>query len=173
LVRERSTRAVTTLGVGPIANALLSLLSSIVGGLLVLTGQYFTRRAEDRRQWLLKLHESAAELATSYLQEAALINDARRSGTAKNDVPTTTYVVDRQKALGRFRALPWAPMFEPERRSMGARIEQLWHVWDDPDDIFRQAYDDARDSVATFTSSVGQHLLTRTGRRSPSRTHKV
>src|SRR6185436_11240900 len=50
-----------------IANALVSLLSSIVGGTLVLLGQFFTRRADDRRQWLLRLHEAAGDLATSYL----------------------------------------------------------------------------------------------------------
>ena len=145
--------------VSSIASALLSLLSSIVGGVLVLAGQYFTRRAEDRRQWLLRLHEAAADLAVSYLQEAALVNDSRRSGMSKNDVPTTTYVVDRQKALGRLQALPWGWTFESERRGMGSAIEKLWRVWDDSDDEFDRAYDDARSAVATFTSSVGQRLL--------------
>jgi hypothetical protein len=42
---------------------------------------------------------------------------------------------------------------------MGSAIEKLWRVWDDPDDEFQQAYDDARAAVATFTSSVGQRLL--------------
>ncbi len=68
------TNVVPATEVSPIASALLSLLSSIVGGVLVLAGQYFARRAEDRRQWLLRLHEAAADLATSYLQEAALVN---------------------------------------------------------------------------------------------------
>jgi hypothetical protein len=151
--------------VGSIAGALLSLFSSIVGGVLVLAGQYFARRAEDRRQWLLRLHEAAADLATSYLQEAALVNDSRRSGMAEKDVATTTYVVDRQKALGRFRTLPWGSVFEPERRSMGAAIEKLWLAWDDPDDEFQRAYDDARSAVVAFTSSVGHYLLRRRGRR--------
>jgi hypothetical protein len=145
--------------VSPIAGAVLSLLSSIVGGVLVLTGQYFARRAEDRRQWLLRLHEAAADLATSYLQEAALVNDSRRSGKQKNDVASTTYVVDRQKALGRFRALPWAAMFESERTTMGSAIRKLWRLWDEPDDEFQRAYDDVRTAVAIFTSAVGQRLL--------------
>jgi hypothetical protein len=151
--------------VGSIASALLSLLSSIVGGVLVLAGQYFARRAEDRRQWLVRLHEAAADLATSYLQEAALVNDSRRAGKAKKDVATTTYVVDRQKALGRFRALPWGSVFERERISMGEAIDKLWFAWDDPDDEFQRAYKDARSAVAAFTSSVGQHLLSQRGRR--------
>jgi hypothetical protein len=140
------------------ANALLSLLSSIVGGTLVLAGQFFARRAEDRRQWLLRLHEAAADLATSYLQEAALVNDARRSGKAMKHVPTTTYVVDRQKALGRFRALPWGSAFEPERQRMGGAVTALWRAWDDGDEDFQQAYNEVRSAVADFTSAVGRHL---------------
>lgn len=151
--------------VGSIGGALLSLVSSIVGGVLVLAGQYVAGRAEDRRQWLLRLHEAAADLATSYLQEAALVNDSRRSGKAAKDVAATTYVVDRQKALGRFRTLPWGSAFERERASMGAAIEKLWRAWDNPDDEFRRAYDDVRSAVAAFTSSVGDHLLDRRGRR--------
>jgi hypothetical protein len=153
--------------VDSIANAILSLLSSIVGGTLVLAGQYFTRRAEDRRLWLLRLHEAAADLATSYLQEAALVNDSRRSGKAKQDIETTTYVVDRQKALGRFRALPWGSAFESERQRMGAMIQRLWSAWDDQDDEFQQAYDDLRSSVAAFTSVVGRQLLNQRRRIRP------
>jgi hypothetical protein len=150
--------------VGSIANALLSLISSIVGGALVLTGQFFARRVEDRRQWLLRLHEAAADLATSYLQEAAVVNDARRSGRMMNDVPTTTWVVDRQKALGRFRSLPWGSAFEHERQLMGAAINRLWAAWEDGDDEFQQAYNDARSAVATFSSAVGRHLLSQSSR---------
>jgi hypothetical protein len=150
-------------GVGSIASALLSLLSSIIGGVLVLAGQHFARQAEDRRHWLLRLHEAAADLATSYLQEAALVNDSRRSGMAVKDVATTTYVVDRQKALGRFRTLPWGTVFEHERQRMGAAIADLWRTWEEPDDEFQHAYVEVRDAVAAFTSAVGQHLLNRKG----------
>ncbi|MET3421868.1 hypothetical protein BJ973_001080 [Actinoplanes tereljensis] len=149
------------------ANALLSLLSSIVGGTLVLAGQFFARRAENRRQWLLRLHEAAADLATSYFQEAALVNDARRSGKAMNEVPATTYVVDRQKALGRFRALPWGSDFETERQRMGGAVTALWRAWDDEDEDFQHAYDEVRGAVADFTGAIGRHLSGRPAR--PSR----
>jgi hypothetical protein len=151
--------------VGSMANALLSLLSSIVGGTLVLAGQFFARRAEDRRQWLLRLHEAAADLATSYFQEAALVNDARRSGKAMKEVPNTTYVVDRQKALGRFRALPWGSAFEPERQRMGGAVTALWRAWDEDED-FERAYEEVRGAVADFTGAVGRHLSGRSDRSS-------
>lgn len=130
----------------------------------MLTGQFFARRAEDRRQWLLRLHEAAADLATSYLQEAAVVNDARRSGKMMTEVPTTAYVVDRQKALGRFRALPWGSAFEPERERMGSAVTRLWAAWKDDDDDFQLAYNDVRSSVATFTSAVGRRLLSHSSR---------
>jgi hypothetical protein len=115
------------------------------------------------------LHEAAADLATSYLQEAALVNDARRSGKAMKDVPTTTYVVDRQKALGRFRALPWGSAFESERQRMGGAVAALWRAWDDGDEDFQRAYNEVRGAVADFTSAVGRHLSGRSEKSSRPR----
>jgi hypothetical protein len=102
-----------------IANAVLSIVSSVIGGGLVLAGQFFVKRAEDKRVWLIRLQEAASDLATSYLQEAATVNDRRRAGTEMSRVETATYVVDRQKALGRFRTLPWSSDFEAQRRASG------------------------------------------------------
>jgi hypothetical protein len=68
---------------------------------------------------------AAADQATSYLQEAALVNDARPSGKAMKDVPTTTYIIDRQKVLGRLRALPWGSAFKPERQRMPPKTRTL------------------------------------------------
>ena len=95
-----------------IANAVLSIVSSIIGGGLVLAGKFFVKRAEDRRVWLIRLQEAASDLATSYLQEAATVNDRRRAGTDMSRVEPATYVVDRQKARGRVRTLPWSSDFE-------------------------------------------------------------
>lgn len=88
-----------------IANVVLSIVSSIIGGGLVLAGQFLVKRAEDKRVWLIRLQEAATDLATSYLQEAATANDRRRPGTDMSRVETATYMVDRQKALGRCRTL--------------------------------------------------------------------
>jgi hypothetical protein len=101
-----------------VTNAVLSIVSSIIGGGLVLAGQFFVKRAEDKRVWLIRLQEAASDLATSYLQEAATVNDRRRAGAGRSQVATATYVVDRQKALGRFRTPPW--------RSDSRRIARPW-----------------------------------------------
>ena len=138
--------------------ALLTLLSSIVGGILVLAGQYLARRAEDRRHWLTRLQEAAGEYATSFLEEGARINDARRAGKSKDEVVTTTYIVDRQRALGRLLTLPWASSFESQRHAMGKCIEHLWVAWDESDKEFQQAYDESRATVRAFTSTIGELL---------------
>jgi hypothetical protein len=66
--------------------AALSLASSVLGGLLVLAGQFVTRRAEDRRQWRIRLHEAAADLATSYSQERARLQLDRRRGASGSTI---------------------------------------------------------------------------------------
>ena len=142
-----------------IANAVLSIVSSIIGGGLVLAGQFFVKRAEDKRVWLIRLQEAASDLATSYLQEAATVNDRRRAGTDMSRVETATYVVDRQKALGRFRTLPWSSDFEAQRQAMGKTIEGVWRAWGESDDEFQLAYKNARAAASEFMATVGALIL--------------
>jgi hypothetical protein len=142
-----------------VANAVLSIVSSIIGGGLVLAGQFFVKRAENKRVWLIRLQEAAGDLATSYLQEAATANDRRRSGVDLDQVETATYVVDRQKALGRFRTLPWSSDFESHRQAMGRGIEAVWRAWYESDEEFQLAYKSARAAVSEFMAAVGAHIL--------------
>jgi len=146
-------------GAGVVANALLSIISAIIGGGLVLAGQLVIKRAEDKRVWLIRLQEAASDLATSYLQEAAIANDRRRAGAEVSQVETATYTVDRQKALGRFRTLPWSSEFEGLRQAMGHGIEGVWRAWDESDDEFHLAYKIARAAVADFMAAVGAQIL--------------
>jgi len=109
--------------------------------------------------WLIRLQEAASDLATSYLQEAATVNDRRRAGADISRVETATYVVDRQKALGRFRTLPWSSDFEAQRQAMGRTIEGVWRAWGESDDEFRLAYKDARAAASEFMAAVGALIL--------------
>jgi hypothetical protein len=138
--------------------AALSLASSILGGLLVLAGQYFTRRAEDRRQWRIRLHEAAADLATSYSQERARLQLDRRRGESGSTIDEKTFAVDRQRALGRFRTLPGGSEFEPEIARMAQTIEALWDAWNASDDQFEQAREDASVAVRGFAERVRNYL---------------
>jgi hypothetical protein len=141
-----------------VTDAVLSIVSSVVGGSLVLAGQFMAGRIEDRRAWLIRLHEAASDLATSYLQETAILNDRRRAGRDIAEVEATTYVVDRQKALGRFRTLPGSAQFETERLAMGQAIDGLWQAWTAPDDEFQRRYKQARAATASFTTAVAAFL---------------
>jgi hypothetical protein len=87
------------------------------------------------------------------------VNDARRGGKTISDLPATTYVADRQKALGRFRTLPWAEGLEPQRKQMGQAIQRLWAQWDGSDEEFQRAYDDARASAFAFMATTGAKLI--------------
>jgi hypothetical protein len=148
-----------------VGDAVLSIVSSVIGGSLVLAGQIVARRAEDRRTWLIRLHEAASDLATSYLQETAALNDRRRAGRDITEVEAATYVVDRQKALGRFRTLPGSAQFETQRLAMGHAIDALWQAWTSPDDEFQRQYKHARTATASFTAAVAASLDRRHVRR--------
>ena len=130
-----------------VANAVLSIVSSVIGGGLVLAGQFFVKRAENKWVWLIRL------------QEAAAANDRRRAGVDITQVETATYVVDRQKALGRFRTLPWSSDFEAHRQAMGHGIEGVWRAWDESDEGFQFAYKCARAAVSEFMAAVGAQIL--------------
>jgi hypothetical protein len=95
------------------------------------------------------------------------VNDRRQAGIDKSRVETATYVVDRQKALGRFRTLPWSSDFEVHRQAMGRGIEGVWRAWDESDDEFQVAYDGARSAVSEFMAAVGAHILGRGAYRDP------
>lgn len=149
-------------------NAVVALISSVAGGLLVLAGQYFARRSEDRRQWLLRLHESAGDLATSYLEEAARLNDLRRRGPLLDDaLENSTYVVDRQRAKASFQTLPWSWMFEEQGQAIGTAIEDLWDsaLADEEYDDFAHSLRALEARADEFTSAVRWQLVRSSGIR--------
>src|SRR5215469_15038836 len=62
------------------ATAVISLASSVVGGLLVLASQWLIHRSDDRRYWRGLLRDAAADFATSFSQEGAGLNSDRGRG---------------------------------------------------------------------------------------------
>ena len=74
-------------------------------------------------------------------------------------VETATYVVDRQKAPGRFRTLPWSSDFEAQRQAMGKTIEGVWRAWDESDEEFQLACKSARAAASEFMAAVGALIL--------------
>jgi hypothetical protein len=114
--------------------AIISLLSSIVGGGLVLAGQILAHQSEDRRHWRTLLQAAAAEVATSFAQERAQLTVDRRRGRTTSDIDEITYTVDRQRALGRLRTPPGGDSFDPEIDAMGSAVEELWRALSSAED---------------------------------------
>ena len=78
--------------------AVVSLPSSVAGGLLVLAGQGLARPGDDRRHWRDLLQSAASDVASSYAQERAGLTHDRGQGEASPDTGKVTDVVDRQRA---------------------------------------------------------------------------
>ena len=84
-----------------VATAIISLASSVVGGLLVLGGQWLIKRSDDRRYWLGQLRDAAADVATSFSRERTILTSDRGQGKAPFNADEVPQVADRQQALNR------------------------------------------------------------------------
>src|SRR5262249_39547976 len=91
--------------------------------------------AEDKRVWLIAC------------RRAATANDRRRAGGPVGQVETATRVVDRQKALCRFRTLPCSD-FEAPHPAMGHGIERGWRAWNESDEEFQLPAQCGRQAVS-------------------------
>jgi hypothetical protein len=140
------------------ATAVISLASSVIGGLLVLAGQWLTRRSEDRRYWRGLLRDAAADLATSFSQERAILTSDRGRGKATSHADEDTYLVDRQRALNRLLTLPHGDAFLPQVTRMGHEIEELWKVYSGSDEEWQAARGRLREAIQAFNAAVRQEV---------------
>jgi hypothetical protein len=134
--------------------AVISLASSVVGGLLVLAGQWLICRSEDRRYWRGLLRDAAADVATSFSQERAWLTSDRGLGKPTSHIDQTTYVIDRQRALNRLLTLPRGDAFESQLRSMGDGIETLWQAYSADEAEWQTTRAQLKEAINAFTSAV-------------------
>lgn len=134
--------------------AVISLASSVVGGLLVWAGQWLLHRSDDRRYWRGLLREAAADVATSFSQERAGLTFDRGHGKVASHVDETTYVVDRQRALNRLLTLPHGDAFGPQIRNMGDGIEKLWQAYPGTEEEWQTARARLKEAIDAFTAAV-------------------
>ena len=138
--------------------AVLALVGSVIGGLLVLLGGYLTHKREDRRHWQTLLYEAASELVLSYKQDSAAANALRRRGRPAGDANDDTYVVQRQRAKSRLRTLPGGLGFEREIVQMGAANERVWAAYGGSDVDFASARQDLVVCIEAFQRKVAASL---------------
>jgi hypothetical protein len=134
--------------------AVISLASSVVGGLLVLAGQWLIHRSEDQRYWRGLLRDAAADVATSFSQERAGLTSDRGLGKPTSHIDQTTYVIDRQRALNRLLTLPRGDAFESQLRSMGDGIETLWQAYSADEAEWEAARARLKEAINAFTAAV-------------------
>jgi hypothetical protein len=140
------------------ATAVISLASSVVGGLLVLAGQWLIHRSEDRRYWQGLLRDAAADVSTSFSRERAVLTSDRRRGKATSDADEATYVVDRQHALNRLLTLPHGDAFLPQLSRMGQRIEELWQVYSGSEEEWQAARGRLLEAIQAFNAAVRHEM---------------
>jgi hypothetical protein len=138
--------------------AVISLVSSIVGGLLVVAGQVLTGRSQDRRHWRGLLRDAAADVATSFSEEGARLNSDRGRGKPTSRADKTTYPVDRQRALNRLRTLPHGDTFEQQIGDMGNGIEKLWRAYSADDDEWYAARARLKEAIDVFNAKVRHEI---------------
>jgi hypothetical protein len=136
------------------ATAVISLASAVIGGLLVLAGQWLTRRSEDRRYWRGLLRDAAADVGASFSQERAILTSDRRRGKATSHADETTYLVDRQRAVNRLLTLPHGDAFLPQLTSMGQGIEELWQAYTSSEEEWQAARARLLEAIQAFNAAV-------------------
>ena len=140
------------------ATAVISLASSVIGGLLVLAGQWLIRRSDDRRYWRGLLRDAAADLATSFSQERAILTSDRRRGKFTSHADEDTYLVDRQRALNRLLTLPHGDAFLSQVTRMGHDIEELWQAYSGSEEEWQAARGRLLEAIQAFNAAVRQEV---------------
>jgi hypothetical protein len=140
------------------ATAVISLASSVAGGLLVLAGQWLIHRSEDRRYWRGLLRDAAADVGTSFSQERAILTSDRGRGKATSHADETTYLVDRQRAVNRLLTLPHGDAFLPQLARMGQGIEELWQVYSGSEEEWQAARARLLEAIQAFNAAVRHEM---------------
>jgi hypothetical protein len=140
------------------ATAVISLISSIVGGLLVFAGQWLIHRNEDRRYRRGLLHDAATDVSTSFSQERAILTSDRRRGKDTSHADEATYLVDRQRALSRLLTLPHGDAFLPQLTSMGQGIEELWQAYSGSEEQWQAARGRLLEAIQAFNAAVRHEM---------------
>src|SRR5215469_5955445 len=138
------------------ATAIISLASSLVGGLLVLSGQWLIHRSEDRRYWRGLLREAAADVATSFSRERAILTSDRAQGKDTSHADEATQVADRQQAINRLVTLPHGDALLPYVTRLGQGSMDLWATYSSSEEEWLAARSRYLEAIQAFNTAVRQ-----------------
>jgi hypothetical protein len=140
------------------ATAVISLASSVVGGLLVLAGQWLKQRSDDRRYWRGLLRDAAADVVTSYSRERAKLTSDRERGKPTSKADQETQVANRQQSLNRLFTLPHGDAFAPHASRLGQCSTDLWQAYPGSDEEWLAARGRYLEAIQAFNTAVRQEM---------------
>ena len=140
------------------ATAVISVASSVVGGLLVLAGQWLIQRSNDRRYWRTLLRDAAADVATSFSRERAILTSDRARGKATSKADEESQVADQQQGLNRLFTLPHGDAFLPHVSRLGQCSTDLWQAYSGSEEEWLAARRRYLEAIQAFDTAVRQEV---------------
>lgn len=134
--------------------AVISLISAIIGGSLVLLGDGIRRAAEERRDRRQRLVDAAVEMAVSQSRIAGRLKDARERHLPLSEI--SPLEIDRYEAATRFWTTPGSMTLLPP----GNDLTKSWRVLIDSyaaDDIWASAWESYLRALRSFESAIRRH----------------
>jgi cytochrome c-type biogenesis protein CcmH/NrfG len=138
-------------------NALTGLVGAVIGGLLVLAGDYVRQRSEWNRTNVRNLAEAAANFAAIYNRRVAEVWNDRSEGLAEPRRPDP----ERLERLTRFFMTPGAEKLRAEAKALVDTLDAVHDSFHGTDEEFSAAIKERLAALIAFESAVRD--LTRSG----------
>ena len=133
-------------------DALVGLAGALVGGLLVLIGDFVRQRVEWRREGVRRLFDASMGLAMLYNRMCGEIIDAKRRGVAAGELPRE--YPERNEAVTGFFMKPGSERLARPAGDLILAYRRLFDGFDDPDFGWEEARGVRREAIERFERAV-------------------
>ncbi|MFK4246150.1 hypothetical protein ACI2KV_25050 [Micromonospora chokoriensis] len=129
--------------------AVTALIGALIGGVLVLVGDAFRRRAEGRQRAEDRLVNASADLAMVINRACGEMVDAKFAGRAR---PADALRADRHEAATRFFMTPAPPELQDAARKLSHAYHDVYDHYDDQG--WNEAWEDYKTAIRRFEAAV-------------------
>ncbi|MFI7307626.1 hypothetical protein ACIBM8_30915 [Micromonospora aurantiaca] len=129
--------------------AVTALIGALIGGVLVLVGEAFRRRAEVRQRAVDRLINASADLAMVINRACGEMVDAKFGGLAR---PPDALRADRHEAATRFFMTPAPPDLQEAARTLSHAYHDLYDHYDD--EGWSEAWENYKTAIRRFEAAV-------------------
>ncbi len=138
--------------------ALAALLGALIGGSMVVVGDVLARPADDRRRWLERLHDAAAELVHyEWHREVAISNSRRQVGALGLELEAA-FGQQRRRAAAKLWTLPDAADVRTDMRELMSKTNSLTDMAEAAPETYEAARSEYFEALRSFQDTVQQHL---------------